>query len=233
MFDIVLFVAFPYLAVVTAVWVGIYRYRNDRFSYSTQSSQFLENRMLSWGSAPWHYAILIILSAHFIAVIIPSVWASLISAPIRLYVLEVTGLALALMAIFALGLLVVRRLTTPKVRSVTTPADWLLLALLLAQVVLGFWVALFFRWGADWYLHTAVPWLISLVTFQPEVASVTALPWVVKVHILGGFLLIAVFPFTRLVHAVIWPITYLWRPYQVVVWNRERVRTAGGGKPGA
>jgi nitrate reductase gamma subunit len=232
MFDIVLFVAFPYLAVVTAVWVGIYRFRNDRFSYSTQSSQFLENRMLSWGSAPWHYAILIILSAHFIAVIIPSVWASLISAPIRLYVLEVTGLALALMAIFALGLLVVRRLTTPRVRSVTTPADWLLLALLLAQVVLGFWVALFFRWGADWYLHTAVPWLISLVTFQPEVASVTALPWVVKVHILGGFLLIAVFPFTRLVHAVIWPITYLWRPYQVVVWNRERVRTTSGGKPG-
>lgn len=232
MFDIVLFVAFPYLAVVTAVWVGIYRYRNDRFSYSTQSSQFLENRMLSWGSAPWHYAILIILSAHFIAVIIPSVWASLISAPIRLYVLEVTGLALALMAIFALGLLVVRRLTTPRVRSVTTPADWLLLALLLAQVVLGFWVALFFRWGADWYLHTAVPWIISLVTFQPEVASVTALPWVVKIHILGGFLLIAVFPFTRLVHAVIWPITYLWRPYQVVVWNRERVRTTSGGRPG-
>jgi nitrate reductase gamma subunit len=94
-------------------------------------------------------------------------------------------------------------------------------------------VALFFRWGADWYLHTAVPWLISLVTFQPEVASVTALPWVVKVHILGGFLLIAVFPFTRLVHAVIWPITYLWRPYQVVVWNRERVRISSGGKPGA
>jgi nitrate reductase gamma subunit len=232
MFDIVLFVAFPYLAVVTAVWVGIYRYRNDRFSYSTQSSQFLENRMLSWGSAPWHYAILIILSAHFIAVIIPSVWASLISAPIRLYVLEVTGLALALVAIFALGLLVVRRLTTSRVRSVTTPADWLLLALLLVQVVLGFWVALFFRWGADWYLHTAVPWIVSLVKLQPEVATVTTLPWVVKLHILGGFLLIAVFPFTRLVHAVIWPITYLWRPYQVVVWNRERARAASEGTHG-
>ncbi len=232
MFDIVLFVAFPYLAVVTAVWVGIYRYRNDRFSYSTQSSQFLENRMLSWGSAPWHYAILIILSAHFIAVIIPSVWASLISAPIRLYVLEVTGLALALVAIFALGLLVVRRLTTSRVRSVTTPADWLLLALLLVQVVLGFWVALFFRWGADWYLHTAVPWIVSLVKLQPEVATVTTLPWVVKLHILGGFLLIAVFPFTRLVHAVIWPITYLWRPYQVVVWNRERTRASSEGTHG-
>ena len=158
MLDDVLFVAFPYLAFITAVWVGIYRFRNDRFSYSTQSSQFLENRMLSWGSAPWHYAILTILTAHFVALLVPSVWASVISAPIRLYTLEVTGLSLALVATFALCVLVYRRLTTHRVRTVTTPADWLLLALLLAQVVLGFWVALFFRWGADWYLHTTVPW---------------------------------------------------------------------------
>ncbi len=225
MFDSVLFIAFPYLAVVTAVWVGIYRYRNDRFSYSSQSSQFLENRVLSWGSAPWHYAILIILAAHLLAALFPGLWGSLISAPIRLYILEVTGLALALTAVLALGLLVYRRLTTPRVRSVTSLADMLLLVLLLAQVALGFWVSLFFRWGADWYLHTAVPWLQSLVTFQPDIATVTTLPWVVKLHMLGGFLVLAVFPFTRLVHAVTFPVRYLWRPYQVVVWNRRLART--------
>ncbi len=232
MFDAVLFVAFPYLAVVTAVWAGIYRFRNDRFSYSTQSSQFLENRMLSWGSAPWHYSILVVLLAHLVALLIPGVWASVISAPIRLYILEVTGLALALMAIVALVVLVVRRITTRSVRTVTTAADWLLLALLVAQVVLGFWVALFFRWGADWYLHTTVPWIVSLVKFQPEVDTVTTLPWVVKFHILGGFMLIAVIPFTRLVHATIWPVTYLWRPHQVVVWNRRETSTTGAGRRG-
>ncbi len=70
--------------------------------------------MLSWGSAPWHYAILVILTAHFLALLAPAIWASLISAPIRLYVLEVTGLALALVATFALGLLVFRLLMTPR-----------------------------------------------------------------------------------------------------------------------
>lgn len=230
MFDTVLFIAFPYFAVITAVWVAIYRYRNDRFSYSSQSSQFLENRLLSWGSAPWHYAILIILAAHLVALLIPRVWASLIAAPIRLYILEVTGLALALVALFALGVLIYRRLTTPRVRVVTTPADWLLLVLLLAQVGLGFWVALFFRWGADWYLYTSVPWMVSLATFQPEIATVVTLPWVVKIHFLGGFLLIAVFPFTRLVHSVIVPITYLWRPHQVVIWNRRPDRVPSQGK---
>lgn len=231
MFDYVLFVAFPYFAVVTAVWVTIYRYRNDRFSYSSQSSQFLENRLLSWGSAPWHYSILIILAAHLSALLAPHFWASLIAAPIRLYIIEVTGFALALVALFALGVLIYRRLATPRVRVVTTPADWLLLVLLLAQVGLGFWVALFYRWGADWYLHTAVPWMISLVTFRPEIATVITLPWVIKLHFLGGFLIIAVFPFTRLVHAVIIPVTYLWRPHQVVIWNRRPIRIPSQGKP--
>jgi nitrate reductase gamma subunit len=95
---------------------------------------------------------------------------------------------------------------------------------LLAQVALGMWVALGYRWGSDWYVHTAAPWVHSLFRLQPDVATVTVLPWVVKAHMLGGFVLLAMFPFTRLVHIVTYPITYLWRPYQVVIWNRRATR---------
>ena len=95
---------------------------------------------------------------------------------------------------------------------------------LLAQVVSGFFVALFYRWGSDWYLHTAVPWLVSLATFHPQIQHVTALPWPVKAHMIGAFVILALFPFTRLVHAVTFPFRYLWRPYQVVVWNRRHAR---------
>jgi nitrate reductase gamma subunit len=34
--------------------------------------------------------------------------------------------------------------------------------------------------------------------------------------------LILLLPFTRLVHLLTFPITYLWRPYQVVIWNRKK-----------
>lgn len=224
MADTVLFVAFPYLAVVSAVFAGIYRYRNDKFSYSSQSSQFLENRKLSWGSAPWHYGVLLILTAHLLAVVFPTFWGTLIANPIRLYILEVTGLALAVITIVGLGVLIYRRLTGRRVMAVTTVADWILLGVLAIQVILGFWVALFFRWGSDWYLHTAVPWMVSLVKFQPDVSAVVNLPWVVKLHMLGGVMFIAIFPFTRLVHIVTVPLGYLWRPYQVVIWNRRAQR---------
>ena len=225
--DFVLFVAFPYVAVILAVLVGIYRYLNDRFSYSSFSSQFLENRSLFLGSVPWHYGIVLILLAHLLAALFPGLWAALIGAPVRLYVLEVTGLILALMTIVGIALLIIRRLSYARVRVVTSPMDWVLLVLLLAQVILGLWVALVYRWGADLYLHTAVPWLISLVTLNPQIQHVTALPWIVKLHMLNGFLVILLFPFTRLVHVVTVPITYLWRPYQVVIWNRRSKTTHG------
>lgn len=224
MFDIVLFGAFPYVAIMLAVFGGIYRYLSDRFSYSSFSSQFLENRALFWGSVPWHYGILIILLAHLLALLFPAQWAVLIAAPARLYALEVVGLALALLTSLGLVLLILRRLRDARILAVTSAMDWVLLGALLAQVVLGFWVALFYRWGSDWYLHTAVPWLISLGRLNPQMQYVTALPWVVKLHMLGGFVIIALFPFTRLVHVVTVPITYLWRPYQVVIWNRRPVR---------
>ena len=221
MLDAVLFAVFPYVAVILAVVVGVYRYFSSRFSYTSHSSQFLENRALFWGSVPWHYGILVILLAHVLAALFPDAWAALVGAPARLYILELTGLILALVALVGLTLLILRRLRDRRVRAVTSVMDWVLLAALLLQVALGIWVAISYRWGSAWYLSSITPWLRSLLALNPQIEAVAVLPWVIKLHALGGFVIIALFPFTRLVHLVTFPITYLWRPYQLVIWNRR------------
>lgn len=220
-FDTVLFIAWPYVALVVAVWGGIHRYRTDRYSYSTLSSQLLEHRRLFWGSVPWHYGIILILLAHIVALLVPGAWARVIATPMSLYTFEVTGFALALAALVGLGVLMLRRLTQSRIRAVTTVMDWVLLLDLLLQVATGLWVSLTYRWGADWYLHTAVPWLVSLATLRPESQYVSSLPWVIQLHMLNGFVVLALFPFSRLVHLVAFPFWYLWRPYQVVIRNRS------------
>ena len=221
MLDIVLFAAFPYVAVALAVVGGIVRYYGDRFSFSSHSSQFLENRVLFWGSVSWHYGIIVVLVAHIAALAFSGTWGDIVANPTRLYTLEVIGIALGLAALIGLTALSLRRVLNARATVVTAKSDWVLLAVLLAQVALGMWVALGYRWGSDWYVHTAAPWMHSLFKLQPDVTTVTVLPWVVKAHMLGGFVLIALFPFTRLVHVVTVPLTYLWRPYQVVIWNRR------------
>jgi len=227
MLDVVLYAAFPYVAVTLAIVVGIYRYFSDRFSYSSFSSQFLEGRQLFWGSVSWHYGIIVVLLAHILAWLLPGAWGAMIADSTRLQTLETIGFAFGVAALVGLVALIGRRFATPRIRAVTSVMDWVLLTVLVAQVALGVYVGLFYRWGADWYLYTAVPWLNSLVTLDPQVQFITGLPLLVQLHFLGGFVLIALFPFTRLVHIVTFPVTYLWRPYQVVVWNRRRQPVGG------
>ncbi|TAM61060.1 respiratory nitrate reductase subunit gamma [bacterium] len=217
------FAVFPYLAVALAVVVGIYRFVGARFSYSSLSSQFLESSRLFWGSVPWHYAILFILAAHTLAWLAPQPWIDLLGGG-RAYPLEVLGVGLSLLSIAGLVALFTRRLLNPRVRAVTTPMDVVLLLVLLGQVVLGAAIAVTLRFGGLWYPATAGAWLWSLATLSPSLQSVTPLPMLVKLHAAGGFLLVVLFPFTRLVHLVSLPLGYLWRPYQVVMWYRRGAR---------
>ena len=111
-----------------------------------------------------------------------------------------------------------RRLTTPKVRIVTTPADWVLFGLLLFQVGSGVYVAVMHPWGSSWFASSAAPYLWSVITLQPELAYVAEIPLAAKLHIINAFVVIGFFPFTRLVHILVTPNPYLWRKPQVVRW---------------
>ncbi len=220
--DTFLYVGFPYVALAAAIFGGIYRFYFRRFTYSSMSSQLLENRRLFWGSASWHYGISLILLAHLLAGLFPGLAQMILGSRLRLMILEFTGMALGLLALFGLVVLILRRTgRSSRARRVTSILDGVLLAFLLAQVASGVGVAIFDRWGSLWYLKTAVPWLWSLALFHPNVSAVAFLPPLVKFHFLCGFAVILLFPFSRLVHLIKFPVHYLWRPYQVVIWNRR------------
>ena len=137
---------------------------------------------------------------------------------LRLYALEVFALATGIIALVGLLCVVARRITTSKVRIVTTVSDWVLLALLISQAGTGICVAIFHPWGSSWFTTTVTPYLWSLVTLQPDVTRVVGMPLLAKAHFVNAFLVIGFFPFTRLVHILVIPNPYLWRKPQVVRW---------------
>jgi nitrate reductase gamma subunit len=219
---LVLFAVFPYVAVITAIAGSTGRYLGNRYSYSSLSSQLLETRDLFWGSVPWHYGITAILLAHLAAWLVPGAAAAVLGSGLRLFAIEAAGLALALYALAGLIVLVARRLARwSRVRPTTSAMDWILLFVLLVQVVSGILIALFDRWGSVWFLTTAAPWLWSLVKLQPDVSTVAALPPLIQLHFATGFVLIFLFPISRLVHIAVPPLSYLWRPYQLVIWRQS------------
>ena len=222
MLETFLFGVFPYVATVVMIVGLIWRYRTNQFSYSSVSSQFLENKQLFWGSVPWHYGIILVLLAHLFGVILPASVKAINGVPLRLYILEGTALALSLALLVGLIVLILRRGVSTNVRVTTSVMDVVLLVVLLSQVVTGILTAVLYRWGSAWFIQTVTPYFWSLFTLSPKVEYMTALPLLSKLHAINFFVLLALFPFTRLVHMLSVPLAYLWRPYQIVMWHRRR-----------
>jgi len=211
-----LFGVIPYAVTALAIVGTIVRWRLHPFSVSSLSSQLLESRKLYWGSVPFHWGLSLILLGHLAALIVPRGFEIWNGAPLRLYLLEMTGLALGLWAGFGIAVLIWRRLSNPRVRSVTSPMDVVVLAIIAAQIVSGVWIAIGYRWGSYWGTAVFVPYMRSLLSFQPDPSYVEPLPLMLKIHVLAFFAFLAVFPFSRLVHIITLPLQYLFRPWQKV-----------------
>lgn len=219
--DNVFFVIFPYISLAIFLVVSIARSIHRPFSVSSTSSQLLERKKLYWGSIPFHYGIILILLGHLFALVLPQGLRLWNAVPIRLYLLELTGLALGIWAVVGICVLIYRRISTRRLHFVTTPMDVVVLLLLLVSGVTGVLTATLYRFGSYWFTAIFTPYLLSVFTLQPQVGLVAPLPWLIKLHVINFFVLLAVFPFSRLVHILAYPIGYLVRPWQIVVRNRK------------
>lgn len=224
MFDNFLFLVLPYMAIIVFFVGTIYRYRSTAFTYSSLSSQFLESRDLFWGSLPFHFGLLVVFLGHLSAFVFPRTTLLWNSSPVRLIILEITGFIFALSVLIGLANLFFRRITNARLRAVTSKMDIFLELVLLVQVILGCWIAVGYRWGSSWFAADLSPYLWSIVKLDPQISAVVAMPLVIRLHIIFAFVILLLFPFTRLVHLLVAPLHYIGRPFQRVIWNWDRTR---------
>ncbi|WP_298267215.1 respiratory nitrate reductase subunit gamma [Geobacter sp.] len=226
MLNNLIFIVLPYAALALVLIVTPYRWYTNRLTWSAYSTQFLERKTLYWGINPWHYGIILILLAHLAGIIAPGVMKRLLGHMDALIFLESVGLGLGFLALFGSIILLLRRVNSPMLKRVTFAGDWVLLFLLIAQTATGIYISLFMRWGSQWYLHTVVPYFYSLLTFKPQLEYMADFPLIFKLHAAGAFLIVALLPFTKLVHMLYQPITFLKDPPILYRWlsrARERV----------
>ncbi|NEB75161.1 respiratory nitrate reductase subunit gamma [Streptomyces sp. SID14478] len=218
----------PYVAFVLLVAGTIWRYRYDKFGWTTRSSQVYESKLLNIASPMFHYGILFVLAGHLVGLFIPMSWSDKVGISEHTYHLFSLygGTAAGLLLVAGILLLLYRRRTKAPVFKATTRNDKLMYLVLLAAIVLGMVAKLTHASGEGYnYRESIAPWARSLFTLSPDTYRMDGVPVLYQIHAVVGMLLIALVPFTRLVHMFSAPVQYLFRPY-VVYRSRDQRRLA-------
>ncbi|MGX2040013.1 respiratory nitrate reductase subunit gamma [Methylocaldum sp. MU1018] len=224
-----LFGIYPYLALTVLLFGSLVRYDREGYTWQSDSSQLLRARQLRLGSNLFHYGVLVVVAGHFAGFLVPESWIGWAISPARHELIAmVSGGVAGSIAIIGLTILIHRRLTDRRIRHNSRFWDIAIALMLWLQLALGLLTVPISAQHMDGRLFlTLTHYVQGIVTFRSGVADLLLdTPWIFRLHILLGFTIFLVAPFTRMVH--IWSgigaLAYLFRPHQIVRTRRRLAR---------
>ncbi|MCD0449861.1 respiratory nitrate reductase subunit gamma [Actinocorallia sp. API 0066] len=228
---VLLWVVLPYVAILVFVLGHVWRYRYDKFGWTTRSSELYERRLLRLGSPLFHFGILFVLLGHVGGLLIPEAWtdAAGLSETAYHWIAVVLGTIAGVLTISGMAILIYRRRTVGPVFIATTRNDKLMYLVLAVTILLGLgatFLANVAAGGYD-YRHTVSPWFRSVFLLRPDAQLMAHVPVLYQAHALSAMTLFVIWPFTRLVHVLTAPVGYLTRPY--IVYRSRTPRPARRG----
>lgn len=212
-----LWVIFPYICMAIFVVGHIFRYRNDKFGWTAKSSEFFEKKQLMIGSLLFHIGIIPVILGHVAGLGIPKEWTRAMGISDHMYHMGAVygGGFFGIVTLLGMIVLTSRRFTKKNVRQHSSASDMIVNVLLLFIVFIGTYASLVTNAivpGFD-YRDSISVWFRSLLIFRPEAGLMGVVPLTFKLHILAGFAIFAMWPFTRLVHVWSVPLNYVGRSY--------------------
>ena len=213
-----LWIVLPYLALASFVLGHLWRWRYDQFGWKTFRTYLVGNRLLRLGSPLVHLGAIAVIIGHVLGLLVPRSWTAAVGVSDAAYrLISVTAGTLAGATMLAgLVLLAARRVLHPPVRRTTTIMDVVMYAVLGIVVLLGVWATVgvnVLGSGHD-YRETVAVWFRGVFLLRPDPSLMAGVPLLFQLHTLAAFALVAIWPFTRLVHAWAVLIGVLWRPSQ-------------------
>jgi nitrate reductase gamma subunit len=222
-----LFGIYPYVCLSVFLMGSLARFDRDQYTWKSDSSQLLRGRTLSWASNLFHAGILFLLMGHTVGLLTPHwVYEPFVTAGQKqMFAVTAGGIAGAVCFVGLTGL-IWRRVTDPRIRLTSHRTDLAILLILWVQLSIGLITLPYSIGHSDGAAMLVLSaWAQGVFTFSPDAASIAALDWPYKVHLVLGMTIFLLFPFSRLVH--VWSglasVAYVFRPYQVVRSRRLNV----------
>lgn len=219
-------VIFPYLCIAVFIVGHIYRYKTDQFNWTAKSSEFIEKKQLMIGSILFHLGIIPVILGHVSGLGIPKSWTRSLGVSDHLYHLGALyiGGFFGFITLAGMVILTARRFTIKSVRKLSTASDLIVNVLLLFIVFMGMFSTLatnVVQPEFD-YRESISVWFRGLLIFRPDATLMADVPLSFKIHVLSGFAIFALWPFTRLVHVWSVPLNYIGRSY--IIYRRHRTQ---------
>jgi nitrate reductase gamma subunit len=228
--DVLLYVVLPYAAMAVFAVGHVWRYRTDQYGWGARSTQLLESRVLKYASITFHLGVLAAIGGHVLGLLVPRSWTAAVGVSDEAYhVLAVIGGVTAGGACcVGFALLVYRRFHFPRVRATTKTIDLVVMGLLAIGIVTGMLATITNFGDAVHYRESVGPYFRQLFILDPEPELMTGgdVTFIFQLHTSVVWLLFAVWPFSRLVHAWSIPIDYLRRSPIVFRGRAARPRRA-------
>ena len=201
----------PYVALTVLATGLIYRTIRRNNTIQASSSQFISNdKSLRWGSTLFHYAILLVLLGHILGLLTPEwLYNWFMTNETKRLLAILMGSISGAAALVGITLLVVRRFSNKRVWATSKIQDYVIVVLLLVQISLGLWCTyIIIQSSLEDYMAMEY-WAQGIFIFEPDSWKYIAdADLIYKLHIVNGFLIFIIFPFTKLMHMIMVPIHY-------------------------
>ena len=232
--NILLWSVFPYIAISSFVIGLVWRFKYDKFNWTTRSSQIYEGKLLSIAGPLFHLGLFAVIGGHVVGLLVPQTLTDSLGLSHEAYHLGAVtmGGAAGIATLVGISLLIYRRRTTAMVFAQTTKNDKTMYIFLVATLLAGSAATLSSAGviGEEHnYRETVAPWVRSILTLSPNGELMMASPLAFRVHAVIGMSLFIIWPFTRLVHSLSAPVGYLFRP-SIVYRTRDGRGIAGNRK---
>lgn len=188
------FTVLPYVAFAAGLAGCFWRLASARGPEAT-SGVGLPAARLFGRSRAWIAGIAVTLAGHLLGLLLPGQILLWNQQPVRLLVLELTGLAFGCLALAGLAGNV-RSWWREVPESAVSPLDAIVVTLVFMVLASGVGAALLHRWGSSWAMVTVVPWVYSVLRLDPEPQWMASLPFLVRLHALGAMAIAALWPFS-------------------------------------
>ena len=174
--------------------------------------------MIKWGSPLFHFAVIGVFFGHIFGLLAPEplyIW--LMSNETKRLLAIIMGGAAGIVALAGITLMMVRRFTNERVSVRSSFADKAIVVLIFVQILTGLLGTYVTSQSPLESYMTIDHWAQGLFIFKPDSwIHLLDTSLIHKIHILLGFLIVIVFPFTKLMHMVATPLQYLFRPNKVI-----------------